>query len=172
MSETSLPGASCAPVSQTRHPKGKAAVSFFEFWPGWLFYAPVVAFWIMKAIRYRSITLPALANPRIDAGGLCGESKNAILDLAGEVARPWIAEFAAVTTSGHIEGNDLALAEAAMARAGLSYPVVAKPDMSCNGVGVRVVNSAAELGAYLAAYPRATALQLQALVTYEGERGS
>ena len=46
MSETSLPGAACAPVGRTRHPKGKAAVSFFEFWPGWLFYIPVVAFWV------------------------------------------------------------------------------------------------------------------------------
>jgi hypothetical protein len=43
--------------------------------------------------------------------------------------------------------------------------------MSCNGVGVRVVRDAAELSAYLAAFPRATALQLQALVTYEGEAG-
>jgi hypothetical protein len=171
MSETSLPGARYAPNGETRHPEGKAPVSFFEFWPGWLFYAPVAAFWVVNAIRYGSITLPALANPRIDAGGLCGESKNAILDLAGDVARPWIADFAAMTTSGHVEGNDLALAEAAMARAGLAYPVVAKPDMSCNGVGVRVVRNAAELGAYLAAFPRATALQLQALVTYEGEAG-
>jgi hypothetical protein len=38
-------------------------------------------------------------------------------------------------------------------------------------VGVRVVNNAAELGAYLFQFPRATALQLQELVTYEGEAG-
>lgn len=149
----------------------KSPVSFFEFWPGWLFYAPVVAFWIMQSIRYRSITLPALANPRIDAGGICGESKNAILGMAGPVARRWIADFAPLTTSGHHEGNDLALAAAAMTRAGLAFPVVAKPDMSCNGVGVCVVQDEAALGAYLAAFPRATALQLQALVTYEGEAG-
>jgi hypothetical protein len=146
-------------------------VSFFEFWPGWLFYAPVVAFWIINAIRYRSVTLPALANPGIAAGGICGESKNDILALAGPVAKPWIAAFAGVTTSGHNDGNDLALAEAAMARAGLAYPVVAKPDMSCNGVGVRVVRCAAELAAYLAAFPRATRVQLQELVTHEGEAG-
>ncbi|MDD2705656.1 MAG: D-alanine--D-alanine ligase [Acidocella sp.] len=151
--------------------KGKSPVSFFEFWPGWLFYMPVMAFWIFKSIRYGSITLPALANPRIDAGGICGESKNAILDLAGPVARPWIADFAALVTSGHCDGNDLALARTAMTGAGLTFPIVAKPDMSCNGVGVRVVNNEAELTAYLTAFPRATALQLQALVTYEGEAG-
>jgi hypothetical protein len=152
-------------------PAAAKPVSFFEFWPGWLFYAPVVVFWIFNAIRYRSVTLPALANPRINAGGICGESKNDILALAGPVARRWIADFAGMTTSGHNDGNDLALAEAAMARAGLSYPLVAKPDMSCNGVGVRVVRCAGELAAYLAAFPRATGVQLQELVTLQGEAG-
>ncbi len=146
-------------------------VSFFEYWPGWLFYAPVVLFWIVQAIRYRSVTLPCLANPRIAAGGLCGESKNDILALAGPVARPWIADFAAMRTSGHNQGDDLALAEAAMGRGGLAYPVVAKPDMSCNGVGVRIIHDPGEMARYLAEYPRATALQLQALVSDAGEAG-
>jgi hypothetical protein len=159
------------PFAAARHAGAKRPVSFFEFWPGWLFYAPVAAFWIAKSIRYGSVTLPALANPKIDAGGICGESKNDILALAGPVARGWIAPFAPMTTSGHAGGNDLALAEAAMRRENLSYPVVAKPDMSCNGVGVRVVHDAAQLAAYLNAFPRATRLQLQALVTLPGEAG-
>ncbi len=46
-------------------------------------------------------------------------------------------------------------------RAGLNFPVVAKPDMSCNGVGVRVVRDEAQLAAYLAAFPRGAELQLQ-----------
>ena len=168
MSVTSLPSAmSATPLSASR----RSPVSFFEFWPGWLFYAPVALFWLLKSIRYGSFTLPSLANPRINAGGICGKSKNAILDLAGPVARASIAPYVAFTTSGHIDGNDLALALAAMDRAGLAFPVVAKPDMSCNGVGVRVAENAAELAAYLAAFPRATELQLQALVTYEGEAG-
>jgi hypothetical protein len=171
MSETSLPTSLPASFGQQRAQQDQQPVSFFEFWPGWLFYAPVVVFWLLKSIRYRSITLPALANPRIDAGGICGESKNDILAQAGPIAQKWIARFASVTTSGHIHGNDLALAQAAMARAELTFPVVAKPDMSCNGVGVRVVNNAAELGAYLFQFPRATALQLQELVTHEGEAG-
>ena len=149
----------------------RSPVSFFEFWPGWLFYIPVVFFWVLQALRYGSATLPSLSNPRIAAGGICGESKNDILDLAGTVARPWIAPYAAMTTQGHADAADLPVALAAMARAGLAFPVVAKPDMSCNGVGVRVVRDEAELAAYLDAFPRATALQLQELVTHEGEAG-
>jgi hypothetical protein len=161
--ETTAPALKEAPKSRP--------VSFFEFWPGWLFYAPVVVFWMLNAVRYRSITLPALANPRIDAGGICGESKNDILDLAGPVARAWIARYIGFATSGHNDGNDIARAEAAMAAAGLTYPVVAKPDMSCNGVGVRVAQDRAALARYLAEFPRATRLQLQELVTFEGEAG-
>lgn len=174
MSETSLTTHRRLGLAWTRLSRLKRAprpVSFFEFWPGWLFYAPVVLFWILKAFRYRSATLPALANPSIDAGGICGESKNDILHLAGPVARPWIADYTGMTTSGHVDGNDLAMAEVLMAAKGLSYPIVAKPDMSCNGVGVRLVENAAALKAYLAGFPRATRLQLQALVTYEGEAG-
>ncbi len=171
MSVTSLPVALPQPGGSTLPARRKSPVSFFEFWPGWLFYAPVVAFWVLKSIRYGSLTLPTLANPRINAGGICGESKNAILDLAGPVARVWVAPYAPLTTSGHNDGNDLALALAAMARAGLTFPLVAKPDMSCNGVGVRLVRDEAQLAAYLAAFPRATDLQLQALVTHEGEAG-
>jgi hypothetical protein len=171
MSETTLSAAASCPARAGRTGSGEKPVSFFEFWPGWLFYAPVVAFWIAKSIRYGSVTLPALANPRIDAGGICGESKNDIFALAGPLARAWIAPYAPLTTSGHNDGNDLALAQAAMARENLIYPVVAKPDMSCNGVGVRVVHNEAELAAYLRAFPRATRLQLQALVDLPGEAG-
>lgn len=149
---------------------GSRAVSFFEYWPGFVFYAPVALFWVFQALRHRSLTLPALTNPRIEAGGICGESKNDILDLAGPEARRWIAPHVGIATQAH-HGADLAMAEAAMAEAELSYPLVAKPDMSCNGAGVRLVEDAAQLARYLAEFPRATRLQLQALIPYEGEAG-
>ena len=41
-----------------------------------------------------------------------------ILQLAGPFARQWIADFAGMTTAGHVDGNDLAVAETAMARRG------------------------------------------------------
>ena len=171
MSLTSSLRSRLAWFTSDRSKRSSGPVSFFEFWPGWLFYAPVVVFWILKSVRYRSVTLPALANPRIDAGGICGESKNDILRLAGPIARLWIADYAGMTTAGHVDCNDLAVAQIVMAEAGLAYPIVAKPDMSCNGVGVRIIEDAGALKQYLSSFPRATRLQLQTLVTYEGEAG-
>ncbi|MCF3946857.1 D-alanine--D-alanine ligase [Acidiphilium iwatense] len=168
MSDISLASRLQAAIARRTQAK---PVSFFEFWPGAVFYAPVALFWIAQALRHRSLTLPALANPRIEAGGICGESKNDILDLAGAEARRWIAPYIGITTQGLATDADLAMAEAAMAEAGLAYPVVAKPDMSCNGAGVRLVETSADLARYLAEFPRATRLQLQALVPHEGEAG-
>ena len=142
-------------------------VSPFEFWPGWLFYAPVVAYWIALGLRYGDFSLPTAANPRISTGGLCGESKSSILDQAGDAAAPWIAPYVRLTTGENDQARGLALMEAA----GLSLPLVVKPDIGCNGTGVRLVESPEALGAALAAFPRKIDLLLQELVPYEGEAG-
>ncbi|MBN8891716.1 MAG: D-alanine--D-alanine ligase [Rhodospirillales bacterium] len=142
--------------------------SFFEFWPDWAFYTPVVLHWLALAIRHRSLTLPSAANPNITSGGLVGESKSAILDQVAGPARALIAPYVTLRTG---PGGDLPAAEAALARAGLAYPVVAKPDIACNGAGVRVIAGRDALGAYLAAFPRGEALILQELVTLPGEAG-
>lgn len=58
-----------------------------------------------------------------------------------------------------------------MAASGISYPVVAKPDMGCRGAGVRPIANAQELLAYLAGFPERETLVLQRLVDGEGEAG-
>ncbi len=91
-------------------PAADRVLSPFEFWPGWLFYAPVVAQWIWLGLRYGDMSLPTAANPTIETGGLCGESKSDILDLAGPHARAWIAPYVTL----HRRADDpAALAEAA-----------------------------------------------------------
>ena len=60
---------------------------------------------------------------------------------------------------------------AALAHAGLALPVVAKPDLGCRGAGVKLVRTAADLRAYLQAFPHGARLLLQRLVPFEGEAG-
>ncbi len=143
------------------------SISSFEFWPSWLFYIPVVLFWILMGLRYRSFTLPTAANPRVETGGLCGERKTTILDQAGPGAVGWIAPYVVVTTGV----DDLATTLAAMTRARLAMPVVVKPNIGCNGTGVRLVDTDTALEAALAAFPREIELVIQELVTYDGEAG-
>src|SRR6266496_2420114 len=60
--------------------------SRWEFWPAWLFYIPVAFMYAWLALKYRGATLPALANPGQQNGGLVGESKADILAALQAVA--------------------------------------------------------------------------------------
>ena len=150
---------------------GERPVSFFEFWPGWLFYTPVVAHWLALGLRYRGMLLPTAANPCIPAGGLCGESKTAILDQVTGPVRNWVVPYASIVTAAEPGGSDLDRAERAMRSAGLCFPLVVKPDIGCNGTGVRLVGDRDALGGYLAACPRACPVVLQTFAPEEGEAG-
>ena len=164
------PGGFDSSVLDAAHPAPAARrrdVSPFEFLPGWLTYFPVVAQWIGLGIWHRDFSLPTAANPRISTGGLCGESKTAILDLVEGEARDWIAPYTTMVTGS----DDLARAQAAAASAGLAVPLVLKPDIGCNGAGVRLVGDDEAFARALAAFPRGVTLVLQKLISYEGEAG-
>jgi hypothetical protein len=160
-----------APVRRLQRRPARHPLSVFEFWPDWLFYAPVFAQWIAFGFRYGDMSLPTAANPRIEGGGLCGESKSTILDQVGEEARHLLAAYAVIAVDGSDLEADLASAEAAMSRAGLEYPVVGKPDIGCNGAGVRVLADQASLRRYLAEFPGGLRVVLQTLIAHDGEAG-
>lgn len=146
-------------------PETPPVASIFEFWPPWLFYIPVVGWWLWLAVRHRGATLPTAANPSIYSGGWIGESKSAILDLVGAEHRRWVADWTTVDSG---QGDHLAAAQQAMSVAGLEFPVVAKPDIGQRGAGVRPVRTADELADYLASCPHGSRVMIQQLV---GERG-
>ncbi len=151
----------------TRRTSTGRTLSFFEFWPDWAFYLPVVAHWIALGIRYGDFSLPTAANPTITAGGLCGESKVEILDQVTGPPRDLLARY--VSFVADPDGADAA--ERTMAVAGLAYPVVAKPDIGCNGTGVRLIHDRAELTRYLREFPAGEAIILQEFIAHEGEAG-
>ena len=151
-----------------------APLSFFEFWPMWAFYFPIALYAVWLMLRHRGILLPTVANPSFPGGGFFGESKADILQMAMQHISEWVAPFVRVerteSTSLTIEAEcDAALGK--LANAGLSLPVVAKPDLGCRGAGVKLIRSHDDLQRYLQAFPRGATLLLQQLVPYEGEAG-
>jgi hypothetical protein len=150
------------------------ALSFFEFWPMWAFYPPVMLYAAWLMLRYRGVLLPTVANPSFPGGGFYGESKAEILALAMRHTPEWVAPFIAVQRPEAAEADPHLACETALtalADAGLSLPVVAKPDLGCRGAGVKLVRTADDLHAYLQAFPRGATLLLQRLVPFEGEAG-
>ncbi|MBS1050887.1 ATP-grasp domain-containing protein [Gluconobacter japonicus] len=142
-------------------------LSLFEFWPGSIFYTPIVLYWIAMGLKYRDLSIPTAANPRIETGGLCGESKSSILDMAGPVAKGAIAPYA-VFESGP---GSMERALTAMEQSGLSFPVVVKPDIGCNGTGVKLVHTHEQMVDVLPQFPDDVALMVQELIDYPVEAG-
>jgi membrane protein DedA with SNARE-associated domain len=119
----------------------------WEFWPPWLFYAPVFVNYVWLAIRHRGFMLPTAANPGIYAGGFVGESKIATLaDLSAKCG-----EFTAdaYLLTGATADERLAVLERLRAEHGIDFPFVLKPDVGARGVGVKVIRTAQQARAYL-----------------------
>ena len=153
-----------------------APLSFFEFWPMWAFYPPVLLYAVWLMLRYRGALLPTVANPSFPGGGFFGESKGDILALALRYVPQWVAPFVRITRPGpgaplRDTAGECHAALATLERAGLALPVVAKPDLGCRGAGVKLVRHSDELQAYLQAFPQGATLLLQSLVPFEGEAG-
>ena len=148
------------------------ALSFFEFWPMWAFYPPVLLYVLWLMIRYRGVTLPTVANPSFPGGGLVGESKAQILSLLVQHIPEWVAPFILLRKApGKAVDVQAASALSALASAGMSLPVVAKPDLGCRGAGVKLVRTREQLEDYIAAFPEDADFLLQTLVDCEGEAG-
>ncbi len=146
-------------------------VSYFEFWPIWLIYAPVAIQWLLLGAYYRSFSLPLIANPNIPSAGMVGFSKADFLAQAEPNSQKWILPWVThqVSSEGLPEQIDQVMS--AMADKGLSLPIVAKPDMGCRGIGIKLINTEAEMHDYVCHYPVGSTLMLQRLADWEPEAG-
>jgi membrane protein DedA with SNARE-associated domain len=134
-----------------------------------LFHLPLILTWIAFAVRYRSLTLPTVANPCLRAGGLWGEAKS---DCFFEVAageRGWLADFVGVTRSRAARTlyDDLDRAREALRAGGLTFPLIAKPDIGRHAACW--IADIAELREYLRHFPGGEKLILQRLVPHAGK---
>ncbi|MDX1502972.1 MAG: alpha/beta fold hydrolase [Thermoanaerobaculia bacterium] len=106
----------------------------WEFWSPWVFYPPLVVYYLLLALRHRSLTLFTAANPALPGGGFLGESKSAILDrLPADAVAPYRLLPA--------EGDRAAELAAFLAERDGRLPVVLKPDVGQRGAGVHVVRT-------------------------------
>lgn len=145
--------------------------SFFEFWPAWAMYFPVVLQSLGMAIRYRSLTLPLIANPAVPLSGMVGVGKSELLAQASGDCDATI-----LTWFGHIvteepRDQQIASIEARAEQLGFSYPMVSKPDIGCRGAGVKLIHSSEQLREVFDGYPVGANMLLQKLADWEPEAG-
>jgi hypothetical protein len=138
-----------------------ARVSFLKLWltrwtvweymPWWLANTPVYGYWLWYSLRARHLFFFSSVNPAIPLGGAMGESKSDILRLLPPAIVPrWIFVPTAQPFETVLE---------ALEKAGITFPMVAKPDVGERGFLVKKVADATALQAYLATWPAAFILQ-------------
>ncbi len=142
--------------------------STLERMPKWLICVPLVVQWLWLGLRYRSLTLPSVANPAITSGGLVGEGKLEYFQGMGPIARAATARHIGVTNDGTHTARSL---QARIDEAGLGFPVIAKPDLGLCGHGVRRVDDVDSLLDYLSKFPRDEVVVVQEYLPQDGEAG-
>jgi hypothetical protein len=131
-----------------------ARVWRWEFWPMWLFYAPVGPWLLWLAVRYRGFGAISAANPGMPDGGIVGESKYGILQRLPE---EWT--IPALLAEPGDPGARLRRLLEALADRGWTWPLVFKPDVGQRGAGVRVIRTVDDAQRYLGAEPRSVVVQ-------------
>lgn len=117
----------------------------WEFWPSWLYYAPIVLWILWLGLKHRSPTAFTAANPGLEAGGMVGEKKHQALQPLQDNAPDLVAHFSLITALD--ARKRFTEAEAFIATHGL--PVVLKPDVGQRGRGVFVARTLGQANEYL-----------------------
>jgi membrane protein DedA with SNARE-associated domain len=119
----------------------------WEFWPAWMFYAPVAMFCIWFSLRYRGIALPTIANLNQRNGGIVGESKFAILRQLAQTS-PGLTAEAYFIQEGSL-GERLKRTQEILRELRIEFPFVLKPDTAQRGAGFAKIRSEGQLAGYL-----------------------
>lgn len=141
---------------------GRRGISRWEFWPFWLFYAPVYVHLLAAGVRQRRLSSFCCANPGIPFGGLLGYSKH---DLAVHLPARVLPETVIVPLTATLSRVDAERREH-----GIGFPCILKPDRGERGFLVERIGSAAELSAYLDRAHRFAAAMERVGLDAAGER--
>ncbi len=133
----------------------------YEYWSWWVFYLPILPYWLYLSFKSRSLTYFTATNPGIEAGGFFGESKITILDKIADTYKPRTVFVSAQQSLSYIRQQ--------LAAANIHFPFIAKPNVGERGNQVEKIHTEAELQRYLSVNP--VDVIFQEFVDYELEMG-
>lgn len=149
-------------------------VSYFEFWPTWLFYTPMKLYGLWLSLRYGGLTLPTITDPLFDAGGFVGESKSQILEQIPESLSDYTCPHIAIVK----EADDEVSIERAYNQAlegiekkNIGFKCVIKPDIGERGIGVQIAYTKEDIKNYIQSYPVGEKIVIQKIADYPHEAG-
>jgi hypothetical protein len=133
----------------------------WEYWPTYVVYGPLYFYWCWLSIRSRSFFFFSAANPGIQYSGFVQEKKSDIYKIIPQQYYP--------RTRLCTPGEAVPMLMEELKNMGLTFPLIAKPDMGQKGIQVKLLKSEEDL----AAYSRASQVNflVQEYVSYEHEVG-
>lgn len=112
----------------------------YEYWSWWVFYLPMVPYWLLQTIRAKSLTYFTAVNPGIEGGGFYGEHKSEILK---NIAPEYLPVTLFVSENVSFEKVLSQLTDK-----NLKFPVIAKPNVGERGTSVVKIMSETALKEY------------------------
>ena len=114
----------------------------WEYYPMYIANIPTLFFWIYFGIRARALFFFSAVNPVIETGGVLGESKINILNRIPDDAIPRTIFIKKETAT-------LSALLQKIAQKGISFPLIAKPNVGERGFLVQKITNEKELSSYL-----------------------
>ncbi|MEB8347474.1 D-alanine--D-alanine ligase [Flavobacteriaceae bacterium KMM 6898] len=136
-------------------------LTHWEYWPMEAIYYPIFPLWAYFAIRARSFFFFNAANPSIKNGGMAMESKKEIYDI---IPSQFIPKTLLVK-----ENSSLKEILPKIHKAGIKFPLIAKPDIGMKALGVEKLENSIELISYL--QKSSKDILIQELIVYPNEIG-
>ena len=113
----------------------------WEYWPTYMFYLPLVPYYIIKALQARNAIFYLATNPAFKYSGNGTESKYKTILLIPEKYRP---KTVFIKT-----GQDIETTKNQILNATIDFPLIAKPDIGFRGFLVQKIDSIEALEIYL-----------------------
>lgn len=144
-----------------RKPLWMVRLLYYEYWPWWFFYLPLLPYYLWYAFSARSLLFFAKVNPGMTLGGLKGDEKMKILQ---QIPAEFLPATALVESGSTADEISLLLQEK-----GMSFPLIAKPNVGERGKQVALIHHMVELQNHLMTHPQD--FILQEYITYPLEVG-
>jgi hypothetical protein len=113
----------------------------WEYWPWYLVYIPVYAYWLWLGARAGTIFFFSAANPFMRYGGILGGSKKEILDHIPHEYQPITCLLTKEATATEVLS--------VMQSNGLRFPIIMKPDIGERGHKVELIKNESHIETYL-----------------------
>ncbi|HKK77282.1 MAG TPA: hypothetical protein VJ953_19540 [Saprospiraceae bacterium] len=131
--------------NQIKQKPGFIKLTQWEYWPSLAFYWPMFFYGPYLAIRPKHICFFTPANPGLEGGGMCMESKFHTLEMFPEALCP-----ESVFVPNGTPTQDI---EKALDQTSLTFPMIVKPNVGFRGLLVKKVDNFEQLSSYIHQYP-------------------